>query len=143
MPTTWFMAFLIMTIALQFLLPAERLIPFPYNQLGWLLILTGVALNLWTDHLFKKHNTTVKPFLNPSHFIVYGPFRISRNPMYLGMLFIIAGTAVLFKSVLLLLPAVLYIQVMNLFYISKEEAMLKKQFGSKFFEYKKKVGKWI
>ncbi len=143
MPTTWFMTFLIITIMLQFFVPAERWIPFPYNHFGWILILAGIVLNLWTDQLFKRNNTTVKPYLKPSHLLLHGPFKISRNPMYLGMLLILAGTAILFKSIFLLIPAFLYVVVMNLFYVRKEEASLTEQFGNEFMTYKRRVRQWF
>ena len=143
MPTTWFMVFLTIIIAVQFFIPDKRIIPFPYNHSGWIVIITGVILNLWTDNLFKSYHTTVKPYLEPSYFITNGPFRISRNPMYLGMLMILTGTAILFKSIVLLVPALLYLLIMNIFYIRKEEANLMKQYGNEFLKYKKKVRQWI
>jgi protein-S-isoprenylcysteine O-methyltransferase Ste14 len=143
MPTTWFLGFLGATIAAGILLPLRHVIPFPYNHLGWIPVIIGVVLNLWTDNLFKKQDTTVKPYLKPTRFICYGPFCVSRNPMYLGMLIILIGTAVLFKSVLLTIPALLYLLIMQVFYIRKEEAFLIEQFGDEFLQYKKKVRQWI
>ena len=143
MPTTWFIVLLIVIIVIRFIIPDIRIIPFPYNYLGWLFVIAGVVLNLWTDNLLKRYNTTVKPYLKPSHFISNGPFSISRNPMYLGMLVILTGTAILFKSIILLIPAILYIVIMNLFYIRKEESNLLEQFGNEFLQYKKKVRRWI
>lgn len=143
MPTTWFLGFLSLTILLNFVIGEKRMIPFPYNQLGWIPVTLGVVLNLWTDNLFKKHQTTVKPYLKPSCFIIEGPFCISRNPMYLGMLFILAGTAILLKSVLLILPSLLFVFVMEGFYIRKEELYLTEQFGKDFLKYKRKVRRWL
>ena len=143
MPTTWFLGFLSLTILLNFVIGEKRMIPFPYNQLGWIPVTLGIVLNLWTDNLFKKHQTTVKPYLKPSYFIIKGPFCISRNPMYLCMLLILAGTAILLKSVVLLLPSFLFIFVMEGFYIRKEELYLTEQFGKDFLKYKRKVRKWL
>jgi len=143
MPTTWFIVLLTITIGSHFIIPNKKIIPFPYNHLGWLLIIAGIILNLWADNLFKKNNTTVKPYLKPSHFISDGPFSISRNPMYLGMLLILSGTAILLKSIILLVYPVLYLLIMNLFYIQKEEADLQEQFGKEYLNYKKKVRRWI
>ncbi len=125
MPTTWFIVLLTIIIAVQFIIPDKRIIPFPYNHLGWIFIVAGVVLNLWIDNFFKKHDTTVKPYLKPSHFISDDPFSISRNPMYLGMLMIHAGTAILLKSIILLIPAFLYVVAMNLFYIKKKKPILR------------------
>lgn len=143
MPTTWFLCFLALIILLNFLIGEKKVIPFPYNQFGWIPVILGIVLNLWTDNLFKKHQTTVKPYLKPSCFIIKGPFCISRNPMYLGMLFILAGTAILLKSVFLLLPSLLFVFVMDRFYIRKEELHLTEQVGEDFLKYKRNVRRWL
>ena len=143
MPTTWFLAFLAFTFFFNFVIGGKRMIPFPYNHLGWIPVLAGITLNLWTDNLFKKYKTTVKPYIKPSRFIVKGPFYISRNPMYLGMLLILAGTAILLKSVLLLLPSFLFGLAIEIFYIRKEERYLTEQFGEAFLKYKRKVRRWL
>jgi protein-S-isoprenylcysteine O-methyltransferase Ste14 len=58
------------------------------------LILFGIIINLWTDSLFKKKQTTVKPHEMPNFFIDSGPFRLSRHPVYLGMMSILLGVAI-------------------------------------------------
>lgn len=143
MPTTRFLGFLALIILINFLFWEKRMIPFPYNQLGWVLIVFGIVFNLWTDNLFKKYKTTVKPYLRPSFFISNGPFRVSRNPMYLGMLKILIGTVILFKSVALLVIPVMYLFMMNFFYIKKEEQSLLQEFGDEYIKYKKRVRSWI
>ncbi|SHJ66294.1 Protein-S-isoprenylcysteine O-methyltransferase Ste14 [Tangfeifania diversioriginum] len=143
MPTTWFLCFLALTILLNFLIGEKKVIPFPYNQFGWIPLVLGIVFNLWTDNLFKKHETTVKPYLKPSCFITKGPFCISRNPMYLGMLLILTGTAILLKSVLLLSSSLLFVFVMEGFYIRKEELFMTEQFGENFLKYKRKVRRWL
>ena len=143
MPTTWFLGFLALIILMNFLFGEKRMIPFPYNHLGWVLIVFGIAFNLWTDNLFKKYKTTVKPYLRPSFFISNGPFRISRNPMYLGMLIILIGTVILFKSVALMVIPAIYLFIINFFYIKKEEEFLLHEFGDEYLKYKKRVRSWI
>lgn len=143
MPTTWFLGFLALIIVLHFLLGERRIIFFPYNQLGWIPVIFGITINLWTDKLFKKYKTTVKPYSKPSYFIIKGPFCISRNPMYLGMLLILAGTAILLKSVFLLLPSLIFVIIIERIYIRKEELFLTEQFGEDFLKYKQKVRRWL
>lgn len=143
MPTTWFLGFLILIIVLHFLIAEKRIILFPFNQFGWLLVLSGILLNLWTDNLFKKYKTTVKPHLKPSIFISNGPFRICRNPMYLGMILILLGTTVLLKSVVLLMLPLVFGCIIHIFYIRKEEPNMLEKFGNEYLQYKKKVRSWI
>ena len=143
MPTTWFLGFLTLIIILHFLIVEKKMIFFPYNQFGWIFVLSDIILNLWTDNLFKKYKTTVKPYLKPSYFISNGPFRISRNPMYFGMLLILLGTTVLLKSVVLLIIPFAYLCIIHIFYIRKEEQKMLLQFGIEYSKYKKKVRSWI
>lgn len=60
---------------------------------GSTVMLVGIALNLWADRLFKRWQVGVMPLSPAPHLIEEGPFRFSRNPMYLGMLLICAGVA--------------------------------------------------
>ncbi|MDY7009357.1 MAG: isoprenylcysteine carboxylmethyltransferase family protein [Planctomycetota bacterium] len=95
LPPTWLVASILIMLALHFLLPLRKVIPSPYRYLGILPMIIGILLNVWSDQLFKKNKTTVKPFEQSSRLITQGPYRFSRHPMYLGMVLILAGLAVL------------------------------------------------
>ena len=103
----------------------------------------GFVINLWTDRLFKMDKTTVKPFERPTYLEISGPFRISRHPMYLGMLAILLGTAVVLGSVACFIPPLLFLIAMEIFYIPREESNLEKVFGETYLDYKNRVRKWI
>jgi protein-S-isoprenylcysteine O-methyltransferase Ste14 len=143
MPTTYFLFLVILTTGFHFLFPMGKWIPSPLNYLGILLILFGIVLNLWTDGLFKKFNTTVKPHLKPTSLQVSGPFRISRHPMYLGGAAILLGTAIILgSSVSFLFPAI-FIILMEIIFIPMEEKNLEDAFGQEYLEYRKRVRRWI
>ncbi len=95
LPPTYFLMSLALIIGLHFIFPITRIIPLPYNWFGIFLIVFGGVINIWTDNIFKKEKTTVKPYEKPSILIVSGPFRFSRNPMYFGMAVILLGVTVL------------------------------------------------
>ena len=107
------------------------------------ILVFGCVINVITDNLFKHRKTTVKPYEKPTSFITSGPFKISRHPMYLGMLLILLGVAVLLGSLLTFIPCLAFIILMELIFISLEEKNLEKEFGNKYLEYKKKVRRWI
>jgi len=115
----------------------------PLIYLGWLLIIAGSALNIWSDQLFKKQKTTVKPNKKPTRLIDYGPFRISRNPMYLGMAVILFGVGIFLGTITAFTGAVLFIIAMEIYFISDEEKSMHEAFGSEFENYKAKVRRWI
>jgi len=111
--------------------------------MGILLIVFGIVLNLWTDSLFKKKQTTVKPHEVPNFFIDYGPFKISRHPMYLGMFSILLGTAIFLGSISSLISSILFIIIIESMFIPMEEKNLEKKFGNEYIDYKKRVRRWI
>ena len=143
MPPTYFLVLLILSILFHFVFPLKKIISFPYNYIGALLILIGIVLNLWADAIFKKSKTTVKPHLMPSSFEVSGPFRISRHPMYLGMLLILLGASILSRSLITFIFPILFIIIMEIKFIPMEEKNMKKTFGKDYLEYKKRVRRWI
>lgn len=85
LPPTYFLFALVLMAALHFVAPLAQLIAWPWRLLGGLPILVGGALNVLCSRQFEQRGTTVKPFEESQALIVDGPFRYSRNPMYLGM----------------------------------------------------------
>ena len=130
-------------VLIHFVLPILRLINYPLNWSGLLFILAGGILNIWTDRLFKKNNTTVKPNETPTSLIKNGPFKLSRNPMYLGMEFLLIGVGLILGSVTSFVGAVLFPLTMGLKFIRQEEKIMAEKFDDKFETYKKKVARWI
>jgi protein-S-isoprenylcysteine O-methyltransferase Ste14 len=134
---------LLLSVGLHFALPVTRVIVSPYRYLGIVLIGFGVVVNLWTDSLFKKHKTTVKPYESPTHLEVSGPFRISRHPMYLGMVAILLGIAIALGSLVTFVFPIVFVILMETMFIPFEEKNLEEVFGRKYLDYKKNVRRWI
>ncbi len=143
LPPTYFAFCLIITVLLHYLLPIKQFIYPPYNWLGFLFFVVGGVLNIWTDQLFKKNETTVKPDEKPSAFIQTGPFNISRNPMYLGMTILLIGIGFILGSLTSFIGFILFIISMEIRFIPMEEKLMLEQFGEEFDAYKKKVRRWI
>jgi protein-S-isoprenylcysteine O-methyltransferase Ste14 len=142
-PPTYFFVSLLLSIGLYFALPSTKAMATPCRYIGVVLIGIGVVLNLWTDALFKKHKTTVKPYENPTHLGISGPFRISRHPMYLGMVAILLGVASALGPLISLVVPILFVIVMEVMFIPFEEKNLEQAFGKEYLDYKKKVRRWI
>ncbi|MBN2459622.1 isoprenylcysteine carboxylmethyltransferase family protein [Candidatus Woesearchaeota archaeon] len=143
MPPTYFMALLLLSVAFHFIFPIFKLVSSPYNYIGILFIAFGIVLNLWADSLFKKKQTTVKPHEMPNSLIDYGPFKISRHPMYLGMLSIIFGAAFFLGSISSLVFSILFVIIAESLFIPMEEKNLEKRFGKRYAGYKRRVRRWI
>jgi protein-S-isoprenylcysteine O-methyltransferase Ste14 len=143
LPPIYFFLFLFLAIGLHFIFPVKKIIQAPYTYSGIALIVFGVVLNIWSDALFKKKKTTIKPFEDPTKLEVSGPFAISRNPMYLGMAIILLGTSVFLGSLIAFIFPIGFIIVMSVIFIPFEEQNLEKIFGKEYLDYKQKVRCWI
>ncbi len=109
------------------------------------LVVTGIATALLGVVSFRRAKTTVNP-LHPettSALVVSGIYRLTRNPMYLGMLLVLLGWGVFLAHALAFLSATAFIPLMNRLQILPEERMLADMFGSGFADYQSKVRRWL
>ena len=117
------------------------------NSVAWtvggILICCGAVLTGSALLKFKDVGTTVRPDRAASTLVIAGPYKISRNPMYLGLALIYLGIAIAGQSVwaLILLPVVLAIIQRRA--IEPEEAFLEKRFGANYVSYKEMVWRWL
>jgi len=143
LPSTLLFITLLAEVILHFVIPIKMIILSPYRYFGVIFIIFGVVMNIWADALFKKHQTTVKPDGKPVYLVAEGPFRISRHPMYLGMLSILFGIAIILGSVITFISPVIFFVIMNQKFIRTEEESMIKEFGEKYYNYQKETKKWI
>jgi protein-S-isoprenylcysteine O-methyltransferase Ste14 len=111
--------------------------------LGGALIACGAVLAGSALMRFKAVGTTVRPDRPASTLVITGPYKITRNPMYLGLAFVYVGIAIAGQSVwgLILLPVVL--TIIRRRAIEPEEAFLKHRFGADYITYTTKVRRWM
>ena len=143
LPPTYLVSSIIAMLVLYFLFPMSGIIRFPWNLLGIVPLAIGIILNLVADGVFKKTGTTVKPFEESTTLITTGVFRISRHPMYAGMVLILIGIAVLMGSPTPFVVIPVFVVLMEVIFIRIEETMLEEKFGEDWLAYKGKVRRWI
>jgi protein-S-isoprenylcysteine O-methyltransferase Ste14 len=143
LPPTYFFAAIALTIALHFLFPVATFIPLPWRFAGLLLIAAGIPLNIAADRQFKRRNTTAKPFEKSSALVTDGVCRWSRNPMYLGMVLIVSGIAVIERSVTPWIVVAALAVLLERIFILREENMLQEAFGTVFQEYRMRTRRWL
>ncbi len=115
-----------------------------FAYLAFPLWLIGILVLLWCfwDFIAKGHGTPA-PIDPPKELVVAGLYNYVRNPMYVGVLTIIAGHFLWFKTVGMIAYAVLIFLAFHSFVTLYEEPHLKKTFGAPYEAYMKKVPRWI
>lgn len=129
--------------ALQFIkplpfVPADLAIP-----AGAALVVIAVALFAWSVLTFKKAGTPV-PGNQPTTTIVgTGPYRFSRNPIYVAFSLLQLGIAVGMNSAWLLVTLAAAVALMHFVVIRREEDYLERKFGAQYPDYKRAVRRWL
>ncbi|MFA4876729.1 MAG: isoprenylcysteine carboxylmethyltransferase family protein [Methanoregula sp.] len=139
----YFLILLIVSVLLNFLVPVPVFLSPPFTYSGLLIIGFGIVLAFWSRSLFIRNATTLQLYEEPTLLVTSGPFRLSRNPIYLGMASILLGVAVLQGTLVALIFPVLFVLLTGFFIIPCEEQNLENLFGEPYREYKKSVRRWI
>ena len=93
---------------------------------------------------FRRSHTTVNPkTLDTTALVVTGPYKLTRNPMYVGMTGLLVAHALTRRSWLALLPAGLFAMSLDQIQIPAEEAVLHQRFGASFDHYRANVPRWL
>jgi len=113
-------------------------------MIGLLPLLLGVSLYLWCAGAFTFIGKgTPAPIDAPKVLVIQGPYRLVRNPMYVAVLSVLIGEAILFRSFLLAGYALLFWAVVHTFVVLVEEPSLREQFGADYEAYLRAVGRWV
>ena len=139
---------LLALIIIWLLQPYDQVISLPAmgsKVVGWAVIAAGLLIAFSAAASFKKAATTVNP-LKPdtaSNLVISGVFKVTRNPMYLGMVMVCVGSSVIQSSALGLLVSLGVALYLTRFQILPEEKAMLKLFGEQFVDYKAKVPRWL
>lgn len=117
--------------------------PQPVRIAGGLLLLAGVALMSLCLRRFSAAGTNVPTYLPVKALVVEGPYRLSRNPIYVGMTAIYVGVGLLLNSGWVLILAIPLLLVMRYGVIAREERFLEEKFGAPYRDYKTRVRRWL
>jgi protein-S-isoprenylcysteine O-methyltransferase Ste14 len=128
---------------------ANLLSPIPFlprglsRVLGWPLIVGGLVIGSLAFREMKRAGTNVDPREPTTAIVTGGPYRFTRNPLYLCLTLVYAGISAIANTLwaILLLPLVLL--VMRRGVIEREERYLEGKFGGEYLDYKAQVRRWI
>jgi protein-S-isoprenylcysteine O-methyltransferase Ste14 len=141
-PPFWALAHVAAALILSYLWPIWDFSQFVSNWASIALILAGLALMFWTIRWFRHKATTIDPRQTPSSLITEGPFRYSRNPIYLGMALILLGWGLWLGTLSAMLLPFLFVAIITKRFILREEANLRNSFGNEADAYIAKTRRW-
>jgi protein-S-isoprenylcysteine O-methyltransferase Ste14 len=125
-------------------------LPFRYPAIvqhratGIVLIVAGIALSAWGRLTFKSQNAEIYPgSAAHSTLVARGPFRFTRNPMYLGFVVLAIGAALVAGTWLMWLVPVVVFVLDNFVIIPFEERSMERTFGDAYRDYRARVRRWI
>ena len=145
-PPLLFLAGFLAGIGLGRVVPGDALPPAivaPARVAGIALATAGVLFAFWGIATFRRRKTTILPHRPVSALVAEGPYRVTRNPMYVGFTLLYLGGTALVNSAwpLAFLPVILF--VMNAVVIPGEERHLAARFGEPYREYCRRVRRWL
>ncbi len=143
LPPVWLAGFLAAAWLLDRGLPLVQAFGPVFQAAGALLFLASLALIAWSAWWFWRKRTTIEPHHTPSALIVEGPYRIGRNPIYLGLLGILAGYVLWLGSLSPVLLPFAFRRVLTTRFVEPEEAALRRLFGAAAHDYMARTRRWL
>lgn len=106
-------------------------------------LLAGAVPVAWSALLFLRAGTPLEPHKPTTSIVTGGPYRLTRNPIYLGFALVHAGTALTLRLWGPLLALAAVVVVIDRFVIAREERFLERRFGAAYTAYRARVRRWL
>jgi protein-S-isoprenylcysteine O-methyltransferase Ste14 len=142
-PLAWGLA-IIAGLALNWLVPLPFLpADLPAGWLGALVFVVALALFAWAIVTLTRAGSNVPTNLPTTTIVESGPYRFTRNPIYLSMFLGLIGLAITFDNLWLLMILVPFALVIRYGVVAREEAYLERKFGDVYCGYRARVRRWL
>jgi protein-S-isoprenylcysteine O-methyltransferase Ste14 len=92
---------------------------------------------------FRRRGTPLKPFTPSTALVVDGPYRFTRNPMYLGLATTLVGVALALEALTPFIVVPVFVAIITMQFIVPEEAMLTDRFGDDYGDFRRRVRRWL
>lgn len=145
-PPVWFLIAIAGMVLLHTVAPVYHLARLFGTRVDWIgvvPIVAGIALAAWAGRRFNRHGTTYEPFRPSAALVTDGPYRFTRNPMYLGMVSTLLGIAIGLGSLTPLLVVPVFAGWIEFGFIRPEERLLTDRFGDDYIAYLRRVRRWV
>ena len=143
LPPIWLLAFILIGMGVNWIFGPGAMSNPTTQAVGQGIAGCGVAIILWAGGSFWKHSTPIEPHHTPKALITDGAYGFSRNPIYIGMVVILAGAVVYLGRPVLGVLVPLFAVVLELRFIRPEEETLKQTFGAEAEAYLAKTNRWL
>ncbi len=110
---------------------------------GGLCLGAAVAIGAWAIREMKRHETALEPGSVPTRLVTTGPFRFTRNPLYLAQLLVLLAIAFAFNSAWFVAATVLQLLLLDRLIVVREESVIRDKFGTEYASYATAVRRWI
>lgn len=137
------MLLLALAATLHWLTPLGAIPVLPSAYLPVAIGLTGFVVMMWAWWQFKRNNVAICPTDRTTRLLTTGVYRLTRNPMYLGMVMMLAAVAIWIGTLPFVAAAIAYFVIINFVFCPFEEDKLTTAFGDDYSRYRNRVGRWI
>lgn len=143
-PPIWTLSYLLLSAAVSWALAWPKFSGLPLKPLGIALVVLAFIPPLWAVVLFRRIGTELNP-TSPANraLVTAGPYRLTRNPMYLGLVTLSLGIALWVGAWPMLLTPIAVFATANWVHIPFEEAKMRRQFGAAYEAYVARVRRWV
>jgi protein-S-isoprenylcysteine O-methyltransferase Ste14 len=142
-PPLIFLAGLAVGFGLEALLPGSSVPDALSWIVGGLLLLAGLVLLFFFEREFQRRKTPANPWRPTTAIATDGPYRLTRNPAYVGMALVYLGIALLSQALWVLVPLPFVLAIIDRGVIAREERYLERKFGDEYVGYKRGVRRWV
>jgi len=118
--------------------------PILRSTVGWLIVVLSILVfGLWSVVLFRKGGQSENPWKPTTEIVEVGPYKFTRNPMYLQMILVCIGVSIALANIWILLLTPVGMFVLQKLVIVPEEIYLEEKFGESYLSYKHRVKRWF
>ena len=142
-PPLIYLAGFVVGLVVQIIEPLPRLSNRPATVIGIVSIAAGSIVAPWAVVLFRRAETTLDPAAMTTALVTNGPYRLTRNPIYLGFTLLYAGAAVWSGTTWALAMLAVVLVVVDRRVVRGEERKLHDTFGSGYGDYQSQVRRWL
>jgi protein-S-isoprenylcysteine O-methyltransferase Ste14 len=143
LPAVYLLMTLIVMWLMHYFAPVYQYVHEPLAYAGIAPVFLGIGIAAASAGLFRRAGTGILPFDAATTLVTTGFYRYSRNPMYLGMFLMLAGSAFLLGSIGALLPVMIFVLIIRNHFVLGEERFLEASFGQQYLEYQSTVRRWL